>query len=63
MSDLEPAGQPTIEDFLKVIITQNQRIYDVLLTILNATDQENATALLAKHANFENIGPMPFMEE
>jgi hypothetical protein len=52
-----------VGELLKVIIVQQQRIYDTLLAILNTSDKETANALLKKHEDFGYLGPMPFEVE
>lgn len=59
MSDLqEPA--PDIQSLLSVIILQNQRIYDVLLTLLGEQDSDAAYNLIEVHKQLDNIGPVPY---
>jgi hypothetical protein len=62
MSDLEQP-MPEIQHLLSVIIMQNQRIYDTLLTILGHFDSELSYNLIAVHEQLENIGPVPYKVE
>lgn len=62
MSELEEV-QPTTEDMLKMILVTQMRIYDVLLTDLRLKNQEITDKLVQAHEKFDNIGPLPFMEE
>lgn len=55
--------EPSIEDYLKVVITQNQRIYDVLLALLFCENESAYQNLIDTHANFDNVGPAPFITE
>lgn len=49
-------------DFLRMSLVQQMRIYDVLLVLLGEQDKEAADVLMATHAKFENIGPLPYEE-
>lgn len=51
---------PEIQNLLSVMILQNQRIYDALLTLIGATDSEAAYNLIEVHKRLENIGPVPY---
>jgi hypothetical protein len=61
VEDGEP--EPTTHDFLKMNFMQLQRIYDVLLVILEQQSATRYDQVVALHRNFGNVGPMPFMEE
>lgn len=59
MSELqEPV--PDIQSLLSVIILQNQRLYDVLLTILGEQDADACYNLIEVHKQLDNIGPVPY---
>lgn len=62
MSDLQEPT-PDVQSLLSVIIMQNQRIYDVLLSILGHYDSEMAYNLIDVHTKLENIGPVPYRIE
>lgn len=63
MSELyEEADEPTVENLLKVQITQLQRLYDVALAILDSLDVEKADQLMELHSEFGIVGPPPFIE-
>ncbi len=62
MAELEEPTPP-VEQFLSVIIVQNQRIYDVLIAILSEQNEEVARKLLDVHEKMDNIGPAPFLME
>lgn len=63
MADLFENETPPVEQFLSVIIVQNQRIYDALIAILSEQNEETAKNLLAVHEKMDNIGPAPFLME
>lgn len=62
MSDLETEQSPEFE-VQRMLLIQAMRIYDVLLALLKTGNPAVAEELLAKHANFDYIGPLPFSEE
>lgn len=54
--------KPTIEDYLKVMIIGQQRIYDTLLVLLASENREAYANLIAKHERYETVGPLPYEE-
>lgn len=62
MSDLYEPDEPTIENLIRVLITQMQRLYDVQLAILDSLDSERADQVIDTHTKFDVIGPPPFIE-
>ena len=59
MSELqEPA--PDVQSMLSVIILQNQRIYDVLLSILGEQSADACYNLIEIHKQLDNVGPVPY---
>jgi hypothetical protein len=48
---------------LQMLLIQQMRIYDVMLTILRDADSEAAELLLDLHKQFKYIGPLPYTEE
>lgn len=63
MSELTDSAEPEVKDLLVLMLTTQMRIYDVLLGILDHFDSESAQMLVDDHAKFENIGPLPYIEE
>ena len=62
MSDLQPPENPEFE-LQRMQLIQSLKIYDVLLALLREQNAGVAEKLIAKHAKFEYIGPLPFSEE
>lgn len=62
MAELFEPDEPTVENLLRVLITQTQRLYDVQLAILDKLDPERADQVMETHSNFDVIGPPPFIE-
>lgn len=62
MSELESESTPTIEEMFKVLFMQQQRIYDVLLTMLYANHPVEAEKVDNIHNEFGFIGSLPFKE-
>jgi len=48
---------------LQMLLIQQMRIYDALLTHLSIEDREAADKLLVMHKQFKYIGPLPYTEE
>lgn len=48
---------------LQMLLIQQMRLYDVMLTILRDVDSAAAEVLLDRHKKFEYIGPLPYTEE
>lgn len=48
---------------LQMLLIQQMRIYDVMLTILRDVDSEAAEVLLSRHKAFKYLGPLPYAEE
>lgn len=48
---------------LQMLLIQQMRVYDVMLTILRDVDSEAAEVLLDRHKQFKYIGPLPYTEE
>lgn len=55
--------KPAVEDFLSILVVQQQRIYDVLIATLSKTDESVARELIAVHEQMDSIGPMPYQVE
>lgn len=62
MSDLQSENNPEFE-VQRMLLIESLRIYDVLLALLKTANAAVAEELMAKHAKFEYIGPLPFSEE
>jgi hypothetical protein len=60
MSELEES-KPSIEQFLSIIVVQNQRLYDVLLALLSQDNEEVARNLIEIHEQMDNISPPPYL--
>ena len=48
---------------LQMLLIQQMRLYDVMLTILRDVDKEVADKLLEMHESFKYVGPLPYKEE
>jgi hypothetical protein len=48
---------------LQMLLIQQMRLYDVLLTTVRLQDKEAADKLLELHEQFKYIGPLPYTEE
>jgi hypothetical protein len=48
---------------LQMLLIQEMRVYDVMLTLLRNVDSEAAEVLLDRHKQFKYIGPLPYTEE
>lgn len=48
---------------LQMLLIQQLRLYDVLLTNVRLQDTEAADKLLELHQEFKYIGPLPYTEE
>jgi hypothetical protein len=62
----EPTDRQLLEDqngLLQMLLIQQMRIYDALLTHLSIEDREAADKLLEMHQEFKYIGPLPYTEE
>ena len=53
-------NDPDLLALMSVVILQQQRIYDVLLTILGHENAEAAYNLIKVHEELDNIGPVPY---
>lgn len=47
------------QDAQQITVITLMRIYDVLGAILNHLDEDQAEALMTRHANGELVGPLP----
>lgn len=63
MSELESPGEPTEKDLLQLMLTVQMRTYDVMLAILTKLQPEIAQQVETAHANFEVLGPLPYVLE
>lgn len=59
MSDLQEP-MPEIQHLISVLIVQQQRIYDTMLTLIGHFNSEAAYNLIQVHERMENIGPVPY---
>jgi hypothetical protein len=62
----EDSPEQLLEDqngLLQMLLIQQMRIYDALLTGLRLQDEKSADTLLALHEQFKYIGPLPYTEE
>jgi len=48
---------------LQMLLIQQMRIYDALLTMIRLQDEHSADTLLDLHEQFKYIGPIPYTEE
>lgn len=48
---------------LQMLLIQQMRLYDILLTVVRLQDKESADKLLELHEQFKYIGPLPYTEE
>lgn len=58
-SDLTPG----VEDYLKMILVTQMRLYDVQLTLLLEQNKEVGLELISRHKEFKNISPLPYLED
>ena len=58
----DDVAEPTIEDYLKVIIVGQQRIYDTLLVMLAENNREAFENLVNQHEKYGHVGPLPYEE-
>jgi hypothetical protein len=56
-------NEPNIEDYLKILVVQQQRIYDVLLVLLAESNKTAFTNIVNLHKEFQGgPGPAPYLE-
>jgi hypothetical protein len=48
---------------LQMLLIQQMRLYDALLTSVRLQDEKTADTLLSLHQEFKYIGPLPYTEE
>lgn len=65
-SEGELTEKQLLEDqngLLQMLLIQQMRLYDVMLTILRDVDKGVADKLLEMHEAFKYIGPLPYKDE